>query len=106
MTIQQIIKQTETLNRQDFLRYLQKLQKIANEKFSMNIFLQNTAKQAETLPKEELLPQNNELLTRRRKDSDKNNITQKRKKRKLKHVGSIDLNGSLDEVNIREYAYE
>lgn len=49
MTIQHIIKQTETLNKEDFLSYLHKLQQIANEKFNMNIFLQNLAKQTEII---------------------------------------------------------
>ena len=41
MTYQEIIKQTETLNQGDFLNYVFKLQEIAKQKYSLDIFLQN-----------------------------------------------------------------
>jgi len=73
-------RQIQQLDRQDFLEYLHQLQILAREKFSFDIFIENR------------LSQNNKL--------EENN------KRKIDFTACLDLVGQLDDINIRELAYE
>lgn len=41
MKYQELIKQTENFNQQDFLGYIYKLQEIAKKKYSLNFYFQN-----------------------------------------------------------------
>ena len=82
MTIQQIIKQTETLNKEDFQNLFFELLKKANTQYNFKIYVSNYIHDNQPVKKN------------------------KQKNINLEHFGSIDLKGSLDNVNIRDYAYE
>ncbi len=73
-------RQIQQLDKQDFLEYLYQLQILAKEKFSFDIFIENR------------LSQNNKF--------EENN------KRKIDFTACLDLGGQLDDINIRELAYE
>jgi len=77
MTIDTKIQQ---LDRHDFLEYLHQLQILAKEKFSFDVFIENRLSQ--------------------------NNKFEENDKRKIDFSSCLDLDGQLDEVNIRELAYK
>ncbi len=82
MTIQQIIKQTETLSKENFQYLFFELLKKANTQYNLKIYLSNYTQDNQPVEKN------------------------KQKNTSMKHFGSIDLKGSLDNINIRDYAYE
>ncbi len=75
MTISPEIQQ---LSKQDFLKYLLQLQILAKEKYSFDIFIENNLSQINN-------SQDN--------------------KRKIDTTICLDFNGQLDNVNVRELAY-
>ena len=86
MTLQQIIKQTETLTLSEqksltsyfIFKFLQ-----PDKNNLIQLFHLSTEFNISTVEKKEL-----------------------KKKRKLNFTGCVDLQGSLDNINIREFAYE
>ncbi len=71
--------QIQKLNKHDFVAYLHQLQIFAREKYSFDIFIENS------------LSQDNDF---------------KKNKRKIDTTNCLDLGGQLDDINIREFAYE
>ncbi len=70
--------QIQQLSKHDFVEYIHQLQILAREKYSFDIFIENSLSQIADL-------QSN--------------------KREIDTASCIDLNGQLDDVNIRELAY-
>ena len=75
-----ITQQIQQLNKHDFVEYIHQLQLLAKEKFSFDIFIENRLSQ--------------------------NNKFENDNKRKVDFTACLDLGGQLDDINIRELAYE
>ncbi len=83
MNLLETKKQVEQMNEQEFQSLFFHILKIANTKYNMSFFLSGILNK-------------NKIKTIDATDGE----------RELKHLGCIDLQGSLDNVNIREFAYE
>ncbi len=85
MTIQQIIKKTETLNKEDFQNLFFELLKKANTQYNIKIYLNE-------------YKTDNKFIEKPKQEQ--------ANKRKWKHLGKHSFGGKLDNINIRDYAYE
>ncbi len=99
MTLQEIKRYADSLEKNDFQNVFFYMLNIADSKYGMSFFIGD-----KEVFKDKLL----QFFLRTLKNTDKQNINKQmqKQKQKLKHIGSIDLNRSLDDVNIREFAYE
>jgi flavodoxin len=97
MTLQEIKKYTNALEKKEFQDVLFYILSIADSKYGMSLFTED---------KSEFKAKLLQLFLKIQQASNKKETIHKTRKRKLKHIGSIDLQGSLDNVNIREFAYE
>lgn len=97
MTLQEIKRYADSLEKNDLQNVFLYMLNIADSKYGMSFFIGD-----KEVFKDKLL----QFFLRTLKNADKQNINKQMQKQKLKHIGSIDLNKSLDDVNIREFAYE
>ena len=75
-----IAQQIQQLNKHEFVEYIHQLQLLAKKKFSFDIFIENRLSQ--------------------------DNKVEESNKRKIDFTACLDLGGQLDNLNIRELAYE